>query len=894
MGNVTVRDSTGAALDVPEEQLPAYVARGYKPEGGEQQAERLGAEHRTEEYGGPVGTFAAAGLGALGTVTGGGSDAALAGLGGGRVLRSLREENPLAATGGALAGAFVPTGLVGAAGRVGAGVTEGLGAGLAARAAGAAAEGGLYGAGAAVTDLSLSQDPLTWERAASSIGSNVLFGAGLGGGVGLATGAVERGLLGAKRLIDARLAQREAGAAASDALAAAPASPIPSAEQIAAAGGEITSTVPAASLHEYGWYEPGGQGADVVKADAARTAIREGQREPITMVVDKDGNLQVVDGRNRLAAAVEQDAPIAVRWEQGGGLAPTDVAKGKGLGRLESRPPLDVGALDQAGLKAARKAEIDAIDAQSEPLRKRFVHELDTYRNTNRDAHDLREIARGSGDRDVVEAGSSFTRADMKLRKLLDVRSELAAQPERALNILQQQEQALEEIRQWGTRQKQAWQADMEAAPERIRREILAGKVPEEKGPFGKVGPGAGEGTSGLDLAVQRQIAERSKLQWDPGGKGPFHEGYALKEPAYSRHEADYAAAIDTNKRLQAKLEDIMAAPQTRRLAQIEAAERALSAPAPKKTLGERLLHHVPGGNLVSEIAGIGSKATNSLKAAVGKAAVRTGEAVSAFAGKAAPAVAKSTPVATKVLSELSYGAVPKAAANANAVHGSELAVAFKARTDEIKQQTAYDESGIPRIRPEAREALASRLQPVRVANPILGDRLETLAVRRLEYLSSLIPRRPDFGGIQTGPSTWQPSDMEMRTFARSAWAAEHPGGVEDRVANGTVTPEDAAAYWAVHPERARSFVQQIMATLPGRTKPLPYRQRLSLAIFTGQPVDPSMHPRVFATLQGQFPAEPGSAGGTQAPKANPAFGSLKKSPDAPTPAQHRATGART
>jgi hypothetical protein len=147
-------------------------------------------------------------------------------------------------------------------------------------------------------------------------------------------------------------------------------------------------------------------------------------------------------------------------------------------------------------------------------------------------------------------------------------------------------------------------------------------------------------------------------------------------------------------------------------------------------------------------------------------------------------------------------------------------------------------------------------------------------------------------GGLQTGPDRWHPSDMEMRSFARSAAAVEDPGGVEERVAAGTVTPEDAAAYWAVYPERAQHFQQQVLVRLPTLQRTLPYQKRLSLGIFTGLPVDPSMHPQVLAMLQGQFADEQSSEGGTAAPKANPQFGSIKKSVDQPTPAQHRAQGA--
>jgi hypothetical protein len=193
-------------------------------------------------------------------------------------------------------------------------------------------------------------------------------------------------------------------------------------------------------------------------------------------------------------------------------------------------------------------------------------------------------------------------------------------------------------------------------------------------------------------------------------------------------------------------------------------------------------------------------------------------------------------------------------------------------------------------MRPEAREAMASRLAPIRESNPALADRMETLAARRLEFLSSKLVRKPDLPSILAGPDKWQPSDMEMRTFARYAAAVEDPGAVEHRVAAGTVTPEDAEAYHAVYPERAAAFRQQILTQLPSLRKTLPYQRKIALSIFTGVPVDPAMTPNVLAVLQGQFD-EPGSEGGTQAPKAQPQFGSVKKSIEAPTPSQSREQG---
>jgi hypothetical protein len=96
----------------------------------------------------------------------------------------------------------------------------------------------------------------------------------------------------------------------------------------------------------------------------------------------------------------------------------------------------------------------------------------------------------------------------------------------------------------------------------------------------------------------------------------------------------------------------------------------------------------------------------------------------------------------------------------------------------------------------------------------------------------------------------------------------------------------------ALYPEMMQHFINTVSTELPTLQKTLPYERRLSLSLFSGIPVDPALDPRVFSFLQGQFAAEPGTAGGTQAPQAQPQFGSLKKSIDAPTPAQTRAQGA--
>jgi hypothetical protein len=138
-------------------------------------------------------------------------------------------------------------------------------------------------------------------------------------------------------------------------------------------------------------------------------------------------------------------------------------------------------------------------------------------------------------------------------------------------------------------------------------------------------------------------------------------------------------------------------------------------------------------------------------------------------------------------------------------------------------------------------------------------------------------------------PKTWQPSDIEMRTWARRVAGVEDPHGIVERLASGEVTPEDAETMRAVYPEMYADIQHQIMSQLGELRAKLPFQRRLAMSIFSGVPVDPCLDPRVLAALQGTFAGEQGTEGGTQAPKAQPAFGSVSK--PAPTPAQERGAG---
>lgn len=183
-----VNPGTGKRGYVDRSEMATWAQAGYQPEeAGATEHERI-----KEEYSGAGDAALTAAEGLAGGITFGASDLAL------RQLdpegASARAElhpwaRGLGEAGGALlSGGVGAGGVLGRAGMAAEKLVVGEGANFATRLGGAATrgvvEGAGYGAGAGVSQVALSEDPITWEGAASTIGSNVLGGAVAGGVIG--------------------------------------------------------------------------------------------------------------------------------------------------------------------------------------------------------------------------------------------------------------------------------------------------------------------------------------------------------------------------------------------------------------------------------------------------------------------------------------------------------------------------------------------------------------------------------------------------------------------------------------------------------------------------------------------------------------------------------------
>lgn len=484
----------------------------------------------------------------------------------------------------------------------------------------------------------------------------------------------------------------------------------------------------------------------------------------------------------------------------------------------------DLAALDRKGLRAAEKTEVDAIEAARIPERAKVADELSAFRK------ELKEqkvwlAAKGAEDAEIKASAINkrLLKADKRIDNLLDDPKVLAENPKSALSALRTQEAALDDlVNKHGAKLRASFAADE-----------------------------SGVRAASLDKA---------------------------------------ATALEKNRALQAKIVDLSAKPASERLTQITDALEGLNAPKSSTSMGDTL-GGLALGHMVSAATGIpylgpavvAGKAVagvvKKLGANTAQLAERGSKAITTFLD-ATKHAAPARVVATKTLSSVAY------AANKPAAGKQSLADLYHARSSEIRELTAPGPTGVPEMRMEARQKMAARLAPLRAANPIAADRIETNRANAVAFLASKLPRKPDLPGMGAHDG-WQPSDMEMRGWARYVAAVEDPHGVIERLASGEVTPEDAEAMRSVYPEMYAQVQREIMGQLGELQARLPYKRRLALSIFSGIPVDPAMDPRVLSILQGSFAAEQGTQMGTQAPRAQPAFGSVSK--EKPTPAQERA-----
>lgn len=559
-----------------------------------------------------------------------------------------------------------------------------------------------------------------------------------------------------------------------------------------------------------------------------------------------------------------------------------DVAAKASAKRAVSELPESVSGLDLDGIRSARKSEQELISEQ-------IFEQSSNYQKL---AGDINPMLAASA-KDKRKLISSRRKIDNALanpkgfKKSPGYKIEDALQREEIAyrNILEGREDLLAKFARE--------EAGLLKKLDKVQDGVLTGKLASKYGDLTNQKFTKGMTEAGVDASADEMARLRTALQ--------NGELQGMRKQALDR----IPELIDANLAQQNAI-TMLKEGATPRLAELRLAEDALKS-APKQTKG--LLQQIgEGATMSGATAGLASVGVPWTAAAVMGSAVseklsslifgKISKATKGSAARTRGAVEKlldaggkvgkvTPPLATKILSGVRFG--DEGDSNAK-FHQGELAKAFKAREAELYSQVTMGPSGIT-MRPAARQKIADELAGVKLVDPRLADSMETLINRRISFLAKKLPKKPSYMADSVGPDTWTPNNQDIRGWARYVAAADDPTGVEERLADGTITPEDVEAYQEVYPERYQDIRQQIATRLPELQATLPIIKRMALSMFTGLDVEPSLNSIIFSHLQAQYGEEPGTDGGTQAPLPQAdfgAFGSSRSADKLKTPSQNR------
>lgn len=872
--NVFIVDpETGKRGYVPRGELEKWGRAGYQLE----TPEATDVERRREEYGGQEGQAFLEG--AAGGLTFGGSDLAL------RALdpegsQSRAEFSPVARMGGELGGALLG-GSVGAggalthAGQAAERLVVGEGAQLGARVLGAGVRGVVegvgYGVGAGVSEVALSPEPMTWEGAASTIGSNALGGALVGGALGGGLGLLGEGARAAKAVANKQveaLTVGEKGVAAIPddirAMDAKTASAAYSAESnaVKAAHRAENETV-AAEI-----------GAEKEAIKSARVAdLAEGQ-------VAKEAEISNLKAAKDEAARAYHENAKAFKNELRANEDYFIKTADRESARVLQKSKLKImGSLDNA--------EKFVTTRGSEPLLEGLQTQKEALTNILEKAESARPVPVEVSPTALLEGLPIPTMG--KLGKRVTLNADQAA-------IYEQY-------------------ADFANLPSRVR----ARDFNVSRSELTSMREAIGSGEFKPNLFPDNQAAIEAFDHNLQNAQNLLDHNQAMID---SFKELRKPLASDALTAIEARIKHAeLGIVRTPHLVELETKAAGLKGSPPSTPRMDHLKAHLSDlqapkgiGHSIAQGAGglLGGAAGMAVAGPVGAMAggfvgrdvgsrlyerfvrkVISSNAARQKSIKAAIATmfesgaskaGKTLPRATAILATTRYASadhVEGVLGPARMVTSKDSTVeAFRERAREINALTERGPNGVFKVRQQALEAVHDRMAGVWAMADAVANGIEKTHQARLEFLASKLPRDPTPPHLQAGPSNWEPTKPQMAEFARIMEVAERPEKAIERLSDGTATPNDVETLKAVYPSHYEDVRQQCFDKMAVLQHRLPYTQRLNLSILLDVPVDPALTPEAMSVYQ--MPPPP--------PEAPPTPSQNKPLPTgmvAPTAAQH-------
>ena len=135
---------------------------------------------------------------------------------------------------------------------------------------------------------------------------------------------------------------------------------------------------------------------------------------------------------------------------------------------------------------------------------------------------------------------------------------------------------------------------------------------------------------------------------------------------------------------------------------------------------------------------------------------------------------------------------------------------------------------------------------------PLISQSMQTSMMRGLTFLSTKIPEDTTLGFF---PEQKEPSKTEISKFNRYYTVVENPLEVLEQVKDGTFSLEAKETLEAVYPRLYQDMKQHLVEGIVNLKKKdkVPYHVKLSISRFLGQPTEESMLPQQIASFQRQF-----------------------------------------
>jgi hypothetical protein len=172
---------------------------------------------------------------------------------------------------------------------------------------------------------------------------------------------------------------------------------------------------------------------------------------------------------------------------------------------------------------------------------------------------------------------------------------------------------------------------------------------------------------------------------------------------------------------------------------------------------------------------------------------------------------------------------------------------------------------------------------------PDHGQALAQTSMAAVTYLNSQRPNTPKVSPLDT-PSSVDP--MKQNLWNRALTIAEQPLTVLKNIKDGTLQPADVKTINTLYPSLYQKISSSIISEITDHTdksEPIPYRTKMGLSLFLGQPMDSTMIPQAIMAAQPQPQQQPTPQTSGKKPTAASAKSMDKATQSTMTPQQNRA-----